>query len=122
VAERGYAHFWGQPGGAREQGESFELCAAREIAEETGLSGVDVGSAFASREFPLLLPSGWVQGVERYFLVRCEAFEPDTAALTESEASYVLGWKWWSKEEIAASNELIYPEALANMLTNVGVG
>ncbi len=122
VAERGYAHFWGQPGGAREQGESFELCAAREIAEETGLSGVDVGSAFASREFPLLLPSGWVQGVERYYLVRCEAFEPDTAALTESEASYVLGWKWWSKEEIAASNELIYPEALANMLTNVGVG
>jgi len=63
-----------------------------------------------------------VQGVERYYLVRCEAFEPDTATLTESEASYVLGWKWWSKEEIAASNELIYPEALANMLTNVGVG
>jgi probable phosphoglycerate mutase len=122
VAERGYAHFWGQPGGAREQGESFELCAAREIAEETGLSGVDVGSAFASREFPLLLPSGWVQGVERYFLVRCPAFEPDLKALTESEASYVLGWKWWSREEIAASNELIYPEALANMLTNVGVG
>jgi probable phosphoglycerate mutase len=102
--------------------ESFEACAAREIFEETGLSGVDVGAVIASREFPLLLPSGWVQGVERYFLVRSENFEPDLKALTESEASYVLGWKWWRPEDIAASKELIYPEALANMLGNVGVG
>ncbi|ARN83007.1 histidine phosphatase family protein [Methylocystis bryophila] len=122
VAARGYEHFWGQPGGAREAGESFEACAARELYEETGLSGVDVGAAVASREFPLLLPGGWVQGVERYFLVRCPTFEPQLGALTESEASYVLGWKWWSKEEIAASRELIYPEALANLLDNVGVG
>ncbi|HTO78533.1 MAG TPA: phosphoglycerate mutase, partial [Methylocystis sp.] len=84
--------------------------------------GIDVGPAVASFEFPLLLPSGWVQGVERYFLVRCPVFEPDLKALTESEASYVLGWKWWSKDEIAASNELIYPEGLANMLGNMGVG
>ena len=85
-------------------------------------AGVDVGAAIASREFPLLLPGGWVQGVERYFLVCCENFEPDLAALTDSEASYVIGWKWWSPEEIAASKELIYPEALANMLSNAGVG
>ncbi len=122
VAAQGYAHFWGQPGGAREEGESFELCAAREMAEETGLSGVEVGGVIASREFPLLLPSGWVEGVERYFLVRCPAFEPDLTALTESEASYVLGWKWWSRQEIAASKELIFPEGLANMLGSVDVG
>ena len=77
VAEQGYAHFWGQPGGAREAGESFEACAAREIREETGLADVMVGAPVAFREFPLLLPTGWVQGVERYYLVRCEAFEPD---------------------------------------------
>jgi probable phosphoglycerate mutase len=121
VAAQGYAHFWGQPGGALEAGESFETSAQREIREETGLELPYVGASVAGREFPLLLPSGWVQGVERYFLVRCDDFAPDLNALTAQERGYVLGWRWWSKEEIAAAREMIYPEALAHMLTAAGV-
>jgi probable phosphoglycerate mutase len=117
VAKQGYAHFWGQPGGALEEGESFDACAKREIHEETGLENISIGAPIAAREFPLLLPSGWVQGVERYFFVRCADFEPRTHGLTKDEASYVLGWRWWRKEEIAASKEVIYPEALAHMLS-----
>ena len=117
----GYDHFWGQPGGALENGESFTACAAREIYEETGLKDVAIGEPIAAREFPMRLRDGWVQGVERYFLLRCEAFEPNGAALTPEEKSYVQGWKWWRRQEIAASDELIYPEALAHMLACAGV-
>jgi len=121
VAAQGFAHFWGQPGGALEPGESFEDCAVREIAEETGLRLENLGAPIAAREFPMLLEGGWVQGAERYFLARCEAFTPDLAALTEAERGYVQGCKWWSKEEIAASREMIFPEALVHMLAAAGI-
>lgn len=121
VADQGYTHFWGQPGGALEEGESFAACAGRELLEETGLKDINIGEPIASREFPLRLCSGWALAVERYFLVRCAAFEPRQVGLTAAEKSYVLGWKWWRKDEIAASRELIYPEALAHMLEVAGV-
>jgi probable phosphoglycerate mutase len=122
VAEQGFDHFWGQPGGQREDGESFEDCALREMREETGFEPAEVGAPIAQREFPLRLPSGWVQGVERYFLLRCDEFAPNGKGLTDQEASYVLGWKWWAKDEIAASREPIFPEGLAYMLTMARVG
>ena len=115
----GHEHFWGTPGGALQDGESYEAAARRELFEETGLSGVDVGAVVTTREFPMELRCSWVLAVERYFVVNAGRFTPAPRGFTQGEKADVTGWKWWSAEELAVSEELIFPEGLAAELRRI---
>lgn len=117
-ADRGAGSWWFTPGGGREDGESAQECAARELHEETGLAlrPEDMGDVVHERvtEFSFL-GSRW-RATEDYFLVRVDRHEVDTQHFTDVELAAVLGHRWWTAEELAGTDETYYPRELLDLL------
>ena len=113
----GRQHFWATPGGALHEREGYVTALRREIFEETGLqiSG-EIGGVVATREFPMELGDDWCQAIERYYLIHVSEFTPKPQRLTQEERAHMLGARWWRADEIAASDELFFPEGLESLL------
>ena len=108
--------FWCTPGGAVDPGESYAEAARRELREETGIE-LDCGPEVARRHVEFVTIEGVpVTADERYFLVRTEASEIDTAGHTPLERRVMQSWRWFERDALAAHPEMIFPEDLLALL------
>lgn len=110
--------WWFTPGGGLEGEETREQAALRELAEETGITDVDLGPVLWKRycSFPF---DGrrWDQD-EWYYLARTRGTEAALRpqALTELETRSLAGLRWWTSAELSAARETVYPTRLAELL------
>ncbi|MDA1074274.1 MAG: NUDIX domain-containing protein [Proteobacteria bacterium] len=116
-------HCWMTPGGGVEHGETDQQALRREVWEET--------SFVLNGEYPLIWirnhlygdPPRQVDQHEYYFLIRTSIFDASMHNNpAEGELEVFRGFKWWSINEIAASNELFSPNKLADLLSNLLAG
>jgi putative hydrolase of the HAD superfamily len=108
---------WSTPGGGLNDGEDYAAGARRELAEETGWTDVTLGPEVHKRTLTMEYADRIVRQYERFFLARVQVAQRefgDMAAMHISDG--IAAWRWWSLEEMDATDEVIWPSGLADLV------
>lgn len=108
--------WWFTPGGGLEGDETREQAALRELAEETGITDVELGPVLWKRRCSFSFDGRRWHQDEWYFLARTSQTATDTSGQTGLERRSVTGLRWWTSAELSAARETVYPTRLAGLL------
>jgi 8-oxo-dGTP pyrophosphatase MutT (NUDIX family) len=110
---------WFTVGGGAAPGESVMQAAAREIAEETGFTDVQLGPVVWRREGALDLAAETVWMDEHYVIARCAGGDPVRHGWQADEHALIDDIAWWTHAELLATTERVFPPGLVDLLHDI---
>ncbi len=119
--EHGGTH-WLTPGGGVEDGEHPRAAARRETVEETGLEidlPADAEAVHTTRRLWSWRGIEYDQ-VDHFFLAHVpDGLEVHPQSLTDVERETWLGSRWWTVAELRATDELLVPPDIGDVLAAI---
>src|SRR4051794_12638787 len=103
--------WWATTGGGVDEGETPEEALRRELGEEAGLFGFELGPWIWRREHTFAWAGLIWRQAEHIYLVRVEEHEP--APTADLAAEHVRQVRWWTLGELETTQETVVPARLA---------
>ncbi len=113
---------WLTVGGGIDPGEDAATAAVRELYEETGLRVESLGEPVAFREIALPPAEEYERRTATYFVLRTERFEIAREAWTDSERDDIVDVRWFTRDELFASDDAFDPEDVRAIVAGLDPG
>lgn len=110
-------HWWITPGGGIDPGESDAEAAVRELFEESGVvvRQADLVGPVMTRRVVHGYTDVVVDQEDVFFACWVPAFSVSDAGHTPEERVLMTGHYWWTRAELAATSEVVWPAELPTL-------